>query len=598
MGKIAQLDSKLSNLIAAGEVVESPYSVVKELVENSIDANSKNIEIILKDFGMSKIVIIDDGEGMDKDDVLLCFSRHATSKITNEFELFRIKSLGFRGEAIPSIASVSTMTVKSNKGSSGYEVQYKSGKLVAEKQSAANKGTTVTVENLFFNTPARLKYIKSPNYELAKITELMSKLAICFNNIKFRLSNDGKEIFVSNSAELHEIMASIYSLEVGKNFLKGKKVFETYSIELGLTLPHCTRSRKNGVTIIVNNRVILNNKILTAVLDGYRSYLEIGKYPIAVVKIEIDPLLVDVNVHPNKKEIRLSNESDICSEVESYVKELLNTPNNSTKAITNIKNNFNYVIEEDMAASYIKEESVTPNYENEVFEPKYQQDNLFDSKVDYIIENSVLETNEKIAQVDEMIEDSYLLYLSYLGQLSSTYLLFEYQKSLYLIDQHAAAERINYEYYLTKLANPVIASQTLLIPIILDLTKDEFIFLNDQLETLKNLGFALDIAGENSFYVREVPDFILKDDKGDVSVIISYLIEKGEVDLAKYREELAKSIACKASIKANERMSASSVDSLVTQLAKCDNPFTCPHGRPTVVEISNHEIEKMFRRKM
>ncbi len=591
MGKITQLDTELSNLIAAGEVVEAPYSVVKELVENSIDAGSKNIEIILKDFGMSKIVVIDDGDGMDKDDVLLCFARHATSKITNEFELFRIKSLGFRGEAIPSIASVSQMVIKSNNGFGGHEVIYKAGKLISEKKSASNKGTSVTVENLFFNTPARLKHIKTPSYELAKIVELISKLAICFNNINFKLSSEGKVVFLSNATELSEIMANVYTIEVGKNFITNKKDFAMYSIELGLTLPHCTRSRKNGITVIVNNRVVLNNKILTAILDGYRGYLEISKYPIAVVKIDIDPLLVDVNVHPNKKEIRLSNENELCARIEEYTKYLLDSSSDKTKSITSEKKDSNYPVDISLSSSYIKESS----------EIVYQQDNIFDVEVDEMVLDKKELTEKKYDETTYLkskVADSYLLYLSYLGQLSSTYLLFEYQKNLFLIDQHAAAERINYEYYLSKLSNPTTNSQALLVPIILDLTKDEFIFLSDHVEELRRLGFILDTAGESSFYIREIPEFILNDDKGDASLIISYLIEKGELDLSKYRDELAKSVACKASIKANQKMSEASVNALLTQLAKCDNPFTCPHGRPTVVEISNYEIEKMFRRKV
>ncbi len=591
MGKIVQLDTKLSNLIAAGEVVESPYSVVKELVENSVDAGSKNIEIILNDFGMSRIVVIDDGEGMDSEDVSLCFSRHATSKITNEFELFRIKSLGFRGEAIPSIASVSQMTIKSNNGFGGYEVIYKSGKLVSENKKASNKGTSVSVENLFFNTPARLKHIKTPNYELAKITELISKLAICFVDVCFKLSNDGKEIFTSNETNLSKIMASIYSIEVGKNFITGKENFGTYSIELGLTLPHCTRARKNGVTVIVNNRVVLNNKVLNSVLDGYRGYLEIGKYPIAVVRIDIDPLLVDVNVHPNKKEIRLSNENELCIKLASYTKSLLDTSSNSTKSINNIKYNIDYTIDNHPSVKYVKETSKV----------KYHQENIFDRNINVEEQDSTYKTeiiSEEICDVSNNNSDNYLFYLSYIGQLTSTYLLFEYQKSLYLMDQHAAAERINYEYYLDKLANPIINRQILLVPLVLDLTKDEFIFISDHINQLEKIGFTLDIGGESSFYIREIPEFILKDDKGDASVIINYLIDKGEIDLSKYRGELAKSIACKSSIKANEKMSESSVRSLANQLAKCDNPFTCPHGRPTIIEISNNEIEKMFRRKI
>ncbi len=591
MGKIAQLDTKLSNLIAAGEVVDGPYSVVKELVENSIDAGSNNIEIALKDFGMSKIVIIDDGIGMDMEDSLLCFSRHATSKITNEFELFRIKSLGFRGEAIPSIASVSLMTIRSNDGSGGCEVIYKSGKLVSEKISASNKGTTVIVENLFFNTPARLKYIKSPNYELAKIIELVNKLAICFNNINFKLSNDGKNIFMSNASNLKEIVANIYSLEVGKNLFEQKREFGTYCISLGLTLPHCTRSRKNGITVIVNNRIVLSNQILNAVLDGYRGYLEVGKYPIAIVRIDVDPLLVDVNVHPNKKEVRLSNENEICSSVSLYTKELLDSQVNRTKSIVDVKNEIYYVDKITVDLSYVREN-------NDV---KYRQENLFEVKdeVSAEIENRKEYNDSSDTNYDDNQNDNdYLKYLSYIGQLSSTYLLYEYQKSLYLVDQHAAAERINYEYYYRKLGNPIISSQSLLIPQILDLTKDEYIYLESNLNLLRNIGFVLEQAGESSFYIREIPDFILRDDNGDASLIVSYLIDVGEINLEKYRGELAKSIACKSSIKANEKMNHSSADFLLSQLVKCDNPLTCPHGRPTIVEISNSEIEKMFRRKL
>ena len=394
MGKIIQLDNHLANMIAAGEVVEKPYSVVKELVENSIDANAKNITITLQDSGMTMIDVLDDGDGMSQDDALMAFKRHATSKIKNEHDLYRINSLGFRGEAIPSIASVSLFELSTNNGlTNGYKVTYKAGKMINEESVSMNKGTHIKVSNLFFNTPARLKYIKSLNTELAYITELIDKLALANKDVRFKLINNQKVLFQSNGqGNMQSLIANIYGIEAAKNLLYKEAFCPGVEIKLYLVKSIINKSRKNDIILICNKRYVRNTNLINALIDGYKTYLPQFRYPIAVIDIKIDPLLIDVNVHPSKLEIKFSEEDvikyTITNATIDALKETEMIPNynigSKVDSYTNEKVNLE-----------TKYETQTLNFNLEKYdEPTYQKNHLYDVKKEYSFEKN----EEKIKQ--------------------------------------------------------------------------------------------------------------------------------------------------------------------------------------------------------
>ena len=603
MGRIVQLDDRLSNMIAAGEVVERPSSVVKELVENAIDAGSTQITINLIDSGVKEILVTDNGCGMSQADAKLCFSRHATSKIKNEYDLFRIKTLGFRGEAIPSIASVSTFTLITNDGNESTKVVYKAGHLEDVCTHPANKGTQIKVENLFFNVPARLKYLKSLPQELSSITYLVSKFILANPNISFTLTNNGKVIYKTlGNGDLVRIFGELYGLEVAKNLLTSNFQGHGFKIELVLCKSVISRANKLEITTIVNDRYVRNNIINQAVIDGYHTYLPDGRFPIALVKIEIDPLLIDVNVHPTKTQIKISNEELMAQNIEENVKSLL------------------------------KEATIIPQVSAPVETPKksYEKTSIFDEILPTVtfkepeverkpidtsaIDSLLAKTNsyqEELVEVKEekpvLIEQetkkpavekkSTLPYLEYCGQVHGTYLIFQNEEGMYLMDQHAAAERINYEYYLNVLTNPSNVSQPMLMPINIDFTAGEMISLEEHIHEFEDLGFKMNESGQNSYFVREIPMWLHAEDTSDFIRKVLYSISRDrQFKIEKYRDKIAAEIACKASIKANHKISREEIDALVEKLRMCENPFTCPHGRPTIIKYSTLELEKLFKR--
>ncbi len=601
MGKIIQLDNHLANMIAAGEVVEKPYSVVKELVENSIDANAKNITITLQDSGMTMIDVLDDGDGMSQDDALMAFKRHATSKIKNEHDLYRINSLGFRGEAIPSIASVSLFELSTNNGlTNGYKVTYKAGKMINEESVSMNKGTHIKVSNLFFNTPARLKYIKSLNTELAYITELIDKLALANKDIRFKLINNQKVLFQSNGqGNMQSLIANIYGIEAAKNLLYKEAFCPGVEIKLYLVKSIINKSRKNDIILICNKRYVRNTNLINALIDGYKTYLPQFRYPIAVIDIKIDPLLIDVNVHPSKLEIKFSEEDvikyTITNATIDALKETEMIPNynigSKVDSYTNEKVNLE-----------TKYETQTLNFNLEKYdEPTYQKNHLYDVKKEYSFEKN----EEKIKQTPNISntkkEDYRKTFPSfeYIGTLHGTYLLFQNEEGLFLVDQHAAEERINYEYYYHFFEKESVQTIDLLIPINVNCTKNELLFLLENKDKLTKIGFHLEESGLNSFFIRSIPTYIKNNNVEEiVKKIIYYMIEKNSVDMMILRDSLAKMIACKKSIKANHKINLEEINTLINNLKKCDNPYTCPHGRPTIVKLRTYEIEKLFKRVM
>ena len=598
MAKIMQLSEHVANMIAAGEVVEGPLSVVKELVENAIDANATNIGIHLVESGITKIEIVDNGCGMDKDDALMAFNRHATSKIKSAYDLASINTLGFRGEALPSIASVSHLELITKEATSdeGFKVVLKAGKLISTETVATNNGTRIIVSNLFYNTPARLKYLKSPNVILAQICELVDKLALSNRHIRFTLTNNYQTLLSTPGVDdVIGLFGIIYGTTIARNLVTSTKEHDGVRVKITSTNPTITRSRKNDITLVVNGRYVKSNIVTNAVCDAYKNYVAPLRYPICLVEIDIDSLLIDVNVHPQKMDVKFSTEQNVYNLVKDAIIEAIRgiqiIP---TATITKPKEE---IVEPLNFDEYLK---LDEPEEKVVSTTKVVLQEVVEEKYNTTSQEVVKPKPQNIKYDPESIEPINLRklpYLEYIGQLAGTYLLFQNEKGLYLVDQHAAQERINYEYYLKVLSNPPKESIPLLIPFNIELKKEEAITISNHLNDLKEVGLILESSGINSFFIREIPVWI-KASNPEVMMekIIYFLLERNEFNLSVLRDSLAKQMACKASIKANEYVSSEGVITLLNDLEKCENPYNCPHGRPVFVNITNYEIEKMFKR--
>lgn len=592
-------------MIAAGEVVERPSSVVKELVENAIDADAKIISIHLIDSGIKEITVIDNGCGMSNQDALMAFSRHATSKIKNEYDLNRIHTLGFRGEAMPSIASVSNMKVLTNDGTDGgFEVCYKAGTYLSSQPKACNLGTTVTVSNLFFNTPARLKYLKSLSSELASTVYLIGRIALSKPHISFLLTNNKKEIIkTSGNNDIIRLFGELYGLEVAKNILLKEYNGFGYKFKMVLVKPQISRTTKNEITIITNGRFVKSAVINNAIIEGYNTYIPIGRYPIACLYLEIDPLLIDVNVHPSKQQIKISNEIELSEIIAKVVKEALEETNNIYEAKLeeiNAEKPKAYAKENIFEAnSYQSKPLANPaiqEVDNKAIEPTPA---LFNESYDKKAETIPVANEDKIIEKKEEIVSPKISYMQYIGQFHGTYLLFQNDEGLHMVDQHAAAERIRYEYFYELLGNPEKIRKALLIPYNIEFSPQDMLYIEENNSEFLDIGFLLEQSSSNSYFIREVPAWMHEDDMEDiVRKILQLMIDNKEVSVSKFRDSIAKSISCKSSIKANKALSNTEIDDLMRQLRLCKNPYNCPHGRPTIVKISSYEIEKLFKRVM
>ncbi len=626
MSKIVKLSDHLANMIAAGEVVERPSSVVKELVENSIDAHATHITINLKESGIKLIEVIDDGVGMSREDAEMCFERHATSKIKNQYDLFRIGTLGFRGEAIPSIASVSKFNLYTSDGVDSTNVEYNAGKKVKVEPCAMNQGTRISVANLFYNVPARLKYLKSLKSELGSITYLVSKFIIANPQISFKLTNDDKVIYNSSGTnDLISVFGHLYGVNVAKNLVSDEFKEEGYKVYLLAAKNMISRSNKLEITLIVNNRFVKSNVITDAVVAAYKTLIPEGRYPIALIKIDIDPLLIDVNVHPSKMQIKIAQENTIASlitehlrkqlivdnlipdavEQDGYKKATLLDEYNEAKSYDEIEAGYKVEKKTEEPTSYIDEAK-------KIVEDSTQDKELVLHEEEQVFSlknlNSFKKQEETVKVVDSNLEtiplsmrysERRIPELNYIGQIHGTYLIFEALDGMYIMDQHAAAERINYEYYYNILANPTADRQTLIVPIKVELTKTEGARVVDLLDEFKGLGFILKVESDELVSILEMPTWVKFDDAADfVHALISDYKNNFNLNVMSYRDNISKQIACKASIKANHKITLDEVNALVKRLRNCNNPFTCPHGRPTIIRYSKTDLEKMFMRIM
>ncbi|MDR4999515.1 DNA mismatch repair endonuclease MutL [Brevibacillus parabrevis] len=718
MGTIRVLDEQLANMIAAGEVVERPASVVKELVENAIDAKATSIEIHVEEGGLELIRIVDNGHGMDRDDCLLALERHATSKISTQRDLFRIRTLGFRGEALPSIAAVSRMELTSNRSSReiGTRLLVEGGAVSEVADAAAVQGTEICVRSLFFNTPARLKYMKSIATEVGHISDYVNRLALTHPSISFLLTHNGKNLLqTTGDGKLLHVMAAIYGVQIAKLLIPISGETLDFRWNGFLSKTEVTRANRSYLSTLVNGRYVRSYSLNNAIMRGYHTLLPIGRFPIVALQIEMDPTLVDVNVHPAKLEARFSKEDELCTAIEQSVKTTLRqglgivrpmeTPQKAKITTQVVQPQFDLTfakpaaetqtrslveasprLQEWMARqeqsqplplqkeaasellplaqsrkvqeaseAYPRAEqeqglaSSAPEAEKTGQEQAQQEQaaasgSVFEKVAPVSVATApsaflegtsdsaspsaslegktgstaplegmvaplaqpdaeqASEPEQNAAPVAEERVQSAVPVMYPVGQVHGTYIVAQNDEGMYLIDQHAAQERIFYEYFMAKLAEEGVASQMMLFPHTVEFTTAEAARLEKRLSLLQSFGLEVEAFGGRTFIVRAHPHWFPEGAELEViEELIQFVLEAGEQGQAhpvQMREKAAIMMSCKASIKANRFLTHAEMESLLNQLRETSSPFTCPHGRPIVIHFTGYDLEKMFKRVM
>lgn len=662
LGKIKELELSLANKIAAGEVVERPASVVKELLENAIDAQATQIDITIKESGIQSIRVVDNGTGIDEEDIGKAFGRHATSKIDNDYDLFHIRTLGFRGEALASISSVSKVTMKTcTDGLLGHEVHVENGEIIKQQPAKAKKGTDILVSELFYNTPARLKYVKSLYTELGKITDIVNRMAMSHPHIAFNLVSDEKTVISTNgSGRTNEVMAEIYGMKIAKDLVEIKGETEDYVMHGFVCKPEHTRSNRHYISIFINGRYIKNFVLNKAIIEGYHTLLPIGRYPIAYLNIEMDPILVDVNVHPTKLEVRLSKEQSLFDLINHKIKEAFRglslIPGTSLEKHQQKKSQKEIFEQQriDFEAKNRTETSsenhspTTPNFTNSIndpkpiiseteksepssqwhFKPKENNSYIQEKQGAHHVEDEEQENknpeNEFNIEKEEPIlreeteqtqydQDTYELppeqhetqdkprvpYMEVVGQVHGTYIIAQNDTGMFMIDQHAAQERIKYEYFKEKIGEVTNETQSLLLPLTFNFSRDEHMIIEKYFQPLKEAGIFLEPIGHHDYMVSEYPVWLPQVEAEEViKDMIDYVLKHERVDIKKLREDAAIMMSCKKSIKANHYLRNHEMAHLIDELRETTDPFTCPHGRPIIIELTTYELEKLFKRVM
>lgn len=629
MGKIIQLDEALSNKIAAGEVVERPASVVKELVENSIDAGSTVIEIAVEEAGLAKIRITDNGEGIGEEDVLTAFQRHATSKIKDETDLFRIRTLGFRGEALPSIASVSKLEMQTSTGeAAGTRIVVEGGEVVTFEKASSRRGTDITITDLFYNTPARLKYMKTIHTELGNITDVVNRLALSHPEISFRLThNDRKLLQTNGNGDVRQVLAAIYGFGIASQLVPISGESLDFKISGYASMPEVNRASRNYISTILNGRFIKNYPLVRAILEGYHSLLMVGRFPIVLLNIQLDPLLVDVNVHPSKMEVRISKEKELNQLVTTVIQEAFKkitlipsgfTPTKKVQPKSEqtsfefdhapvlpkngpVKSDplpempvFPEIVQEQQPEIHVEREPVFFDRD----EPAPRNMETVESQYEEPCEpETEMENAETVGEREPEQTESRVPLMRPIGQMHGTYIFAESEDGLYIIDQHAAQERLNYEYFYEKLGRVGNQLQELLVPITLEYSADDCFKIMEYKDELEKVGVFLEEFGGNCFIVRAHPTWFPKgEEKETIEAIIEQLLSMKKVDIKMLRDDAAKMMSCKGAIKANRHLRADEIQALLDNLRKASDPFTCPHGRPVIIHFSNYDMEKLFKR--
>ncbi|PZP93995.1 MAG: DNA mismatch repair endonuclease MutL [Staphylococcus epidermidis] len=645
MGKIKELETSLANKIAAGEVVERPSSVVKELLENAIDAQATEINIEVEQSGISAIRVVDNGTGIAQEDLGLVFHRHATSKIVADDDLFHIRTLGFRGEALASISSVAKVTLKTcTDNENGHEIYAENGKIIHQKPAKAKKGTDIQVDSLFYNTPARLKYIKSLYTELGKITDIVNRMAMSHPEIRISLVSDGKKLLSTNgSGRTNEVMAEIYGMKVAKDLVHISGDTSDYHLEGFVAKPEHSRSNKHYISIFINGRYIKNFVLNKAILEGYHTLLTIGRFPICYINIQMDPILVDVNVHPTKLEVRLSKEDQLYDLIVTKIREAFKDK------ILIPQNDLNHAS---------KKNKVLETFEQQKINFEKQQSQIGETSAPYVHDqkdknhdveshknnlDSTSSTNNESTEVSNelhnYIDDSYLQsqkevlfdmeqntsneyeisnqqsndikgtvsqtphrrvpYMEIVGQVHGTYIIAQNENGMFMIDQHAAQERIKYEYFREKIGEVTNEVQNLLIPLTFHFSKDEQMIIDQYKDELDKVGVHLEHFGGHDYIVNSYPVWFPKEEAEEIiKDMIELVLKHKSVDVKKIREDAAIMMSCKKSIKANHYLKNNEMADLIDQLREAEDPFTCPHGRPIIINFSNYELEKLFKRVM
>lgn len=652
MKRINLLDENTSNKIAAGEVVERPSSVVKELIENSIDANARNITIEIEEGGEKLIKIIDDGDGIHPEDIKKAFLPHATSKIKNSSDIFSINTLGFRGEALPSIAAVSKVSLKSKiqEEDFGREIIIEGGEILSFNECGINKGTSIEVKDLFFNVPARKKFLKTSSREASLISDIVSRIALANPSISFKLFNNGKKVLNTyGNSNLLDVTRTIYGKNIGENIIYFEHSEDTLTLYGYIGKEVIARGSRNNQSIFVNGRYIKNRTLVVAVENAFKSFSTVNKFPFFILFIEVYPENIDVNIHPTKAEIKFKDERLIFKKVFDTVHEALRNEIFKEFEVkkdenTNFKKDEFKEISFDIKDDYEKKErtkvtlpvdlnyerTYSKDYEN-IYEKEYSNSssskyleetktnnnvnyNNIDSKESNTLnENFTLRENfYKDNVLDEKTSKIPKEYLSntkdneripkfpplrIIGQFNKTYILGEYDEVLYMIDQHAAHEKILFEKYFKNIEEGSIIIQPLLVPEIIDLTLDDFSYYEENKEIFKNAGFTLEEFGGNSLALKEVPYFLGKlDAKGLFLNILDNIKELGSGKTSEVKYNKIATMACKAAVKGHDLLSEQEMIKLVEDLRYINDPFHCPHGRPTIIKFTNYDLEKKFRR--
>ncbi|SMO56127.1 DNA mismatch repair endonuclease MutL [Melghirimyces algeriensis] len=626
MGKIKVMDDRLANQIAAGEVVERPASVVKELVENALDSQAERITISIEEGGIRSIRVTDDGSGMDREDAVLAFERHATSKIRRERDLFSIRSLGFRGEALPSIASVSrlTLTTSEEGGEPGTRLVLEGGKLVSTEDAVRSSGTEVIVEDLFFNTPARLKYLKTVNTEISHVADVVGRLALAHPDVSFLLTHNDRKLFrTPGDGKMLHVVHALYGKQVAQKVLPFAAEDMDFTLEGLVVKPEVTRSNRSYISTVINGRYIRNIPLTQAILRAYDTLLPIGRYPIVVLSIMMDPKLVDVNVHPSKLEVRLSKEKALCRLIENGIKDLfrkqtlipeaayprqerspvqvrpvqerLNWNESGSKSEGNIPKP---KVKQGEEILHVRESGVDDPVKSSVEDPALAQPAHRELPR---VEPSPSPLNQETPQSEKKqdIKEKRLPDLLPLAQIHGTYIIAQSEDGFYILDQHAAHERIYYEIFYNRMKEQDGKQQPLLVPMTVECTPSESEAIRNWIPHLTGLGMDIEPFGGTTFLVRSHPAWFPQGDEEALIREILDWVKRGEkMDLARLRDDGAKMMSCKAAIKANRHLRKDEMESLIRQLKECETPFTCPHGRPIFIRFSTYEIEKMFKRVM
>ena len=589
MSNIHVMNKNLANKIAAGEVIEKTMNVVKELVENSIDAKATNIKIELQDSGVKEIKVTDNGIGMSKEDAKKSLLRHATSKLSTLDDLFNIDSLGFRGEALPSIASVSHMSIKTTNGTEKTLIEVEDGNIKKVSNTDIGEGTMITVKDLFYNTPVRLKYLKNLYIELANITDYVNKMALSYPTIRFSLINNDKVLLnTDGSGNLLKVINAIYGIDITRKMIKISNDNNDYHIDGFMSYPEVTKPNRNSIITFVNGRLIKNNQLNKAIIDSYHTYIPKDKFPIIILNIETDPILIDINIHPTKMDIKFSK-------MDSLI-DLIN------KSITDHLENLLLIPKKEA----IHKEDIAPNIKNllDINEtPTYKDQSL---ENDYTVSEELTldlvygaEKEEEIIKQKKLDNEAKIKYMHPVGIALATYIIAENEDGMYLIDQHAAQERINYEKYLKEMSSEDRHKTDLLVPINIELTNKDYIILKENLNILNDLGFEVEEFGLNTIMIRSTPSFLPKGyEEQATRKIIDIIVEYEDFSKEKFVEKAAITLSCKMAIKANDHISLEEAEVLLNTLRNCSNPFTCPHGRPTIITYSKYELERLFKRSM